>query len=81
VTRNVLRVSPMIKAWRLCFMLFPVLLLPACSAEQVYGSAQQMEQSRCSEGPAINYQQCLEQSGMSYNEYKRRRAASNQEKP
>ncbi len=63
----------------LCFMLFAIALLPSCSAEQVYGVARQMEQSRCVDGPAVTYQQCLEQSGMSYNEYARLRAESNQE--
>lgn len=71
----------MAKTRSLCILLFVVLSLPACSAEQVYGSAQQMEQSRCVDEPAVNYQQCLEHSGMSYNEYERRRAESTPEKP
>jgi len=63
----------------LCFMLIAVALLPACSAEQLYGVGQKMEQSNCVDEPAVNYQQCLEQSGMSYNEYAKLRAESHQE--
>ena len=63
----------------LCFLVASMFLLPACTAEQVYGSAQQMEQSRCVDEPAVNYQQCLEQSSMSYNEYMRLRAETNRE--
>ena len=50
-------------------LLFLVCLLPACSAEQVYGIGQQVEQSRCVDEPAVNYQQCLGKAGVSYNEY------------
>jgi len=69
------------KTSSLCFMLFAISQLPACSAEQVYDIGQQMKQNRCVDEPAVNYRQCLEQAGISYNEYVRLRAESNQEQP
>ncbi len=65
----------------LCFLLFSLSLLPACSRQQIYDVGQQMEQSRCVDEPAVNYQQCLEKAGMSYNEYVKLREESNQEHP
>jgi len=62
-----------------CFMLLAIALLLSCSAGQVYDVGQKMEQSRCVSEPAVNYQQCLEQSGMSYNEYVKLREESHQE--
>jgi len=43
--------------------------LASCSAEQVYNNAQGMEKSRCVNGPANDYQDCLERNSMSYEEY------------
>jgi len=65
----------------LCLLFSSVSLLPACSAEQVYEGAQQMQQSQCVNEPAINYRQCLEQSDMSYDEYARLRTESAREQP
>lgn len=62
-------------------LLFFACLLPACSAGQVYGIGQQVEQSRCVDEPAVNYQQCLEKAGMSYNGYVKLREESNQVYP
>jgi len=68
------------KTGGLGLVLFPICLLPACSAEQVYDIGQQVEQSRCVDDPAVSYHQCLEQAGMSYNEYVKLRAESKQER-
>jgi hypothetical protein len=62
-------------------LFFSIGLLPACSTEQVYEGARQMQQSQCVNEPAINYQQCLERSDMSYDEYARLRAESTGERP
>jgi hypothetical protein len=62
-------------------LFFSIGLLPACSTEQVYEGARQMQQSQCVNEPAVNYQQCLEQSDMGYDEYARLRAESTREQP
>lgn len=46
-----------------------LLLITACSAEQGYKQAQSWEQSRCVKGPASEYQNCMKQADMSYQEY------------
>jgi len=54
-------------------------LLSACSAKQGYQGAQSMEQSRCVNYPASEYQNCLQRSAMSYEEYESLRSTQNTE--
>ena len=81
MTRNILGISQVMKLPGLGALFFSICLLPACSTEQVYEGARQMQQSQCANEPAVNYQQCLEQSDMSYDEYARLRTESSGEHP
>jgi len=46
-----------------------VCCLAACSAKQVYEGGMGMERSKCAQGPANEYRNCMERSDMSYEEY------------
>lgn len=45
----------------------------ACSHEQVYSAVQQNRQFECSKLPQPEYEECMRETGMSYDEYERRR--------
>ena len=44
-------------------------LLVACSNQAVYSTLQTVETSRCVEGPANAYQECMQHNNMDYAEY------------
>jgi hypothetical protein len=44
-----------------------------CSHEQVYSAVQQNRQFECSKLPQSEYEECMRETGMSYDEYERRR--------
>ncbi|HAN29038.1 MAG TPA: hypothetical protein DD808_06845 [Halieaceae bacterium] len=45
----------------------------ACSNEQVYSAVQQNRQLECSKLPQPEYEECMRETGMSYDEYERKR--------
>lgn len=45
----------------------------ACSNEQVYSAVQQNRQLECSKLPQPEYEECMWETGMSYDEYERKR--------
>lgn len=52
--------------------LLPVLLLPACTAEQAYGSGQAWQQNQCSRIPdKAEADSCMSKANTSYDSYKR----------
>jgi hypothetical protein len=54
---------------RFLLMMVVCLLVPACSNQQVYSGLQGVETSRCVNGPANDYQDCLQRNSMEYEEY------------
>ena len=54
-------------------LLLVSVLMVGCSSDETYRGLQSMEQSRCAEGPASEYQNCLKNSEMSYEEYEAER--------
>ena len=66
---------------RLALTLLLIVLLAACSAEQIYDSAQAMEQSRCDREPANLYRECVERHDTSYREYTEQRTRKEDEQP
>lgn len=55
--------------------------LAACSAEQAYYATQSVEQSRCANGPANAYQECMERASTSYRDYENQRLEDNKDLP
>jgi hypothetical protein len=47
-----------------------VLLLTACSHEQIFNGLRERERNLCAEGPAVDYEACLERIDMDYEEYR-----------
>lgn len=53
-----------------------ILSLSACTKQQVYETIQANEQAECQREVRTNaYLQCMEETGMSYDEYQREREA------
>jgi hypothetical protein len=64
---------------KLLWILLPGLLCIACSNQQVYQGLRSMEASRCVEGPANGYAECLQRQSMDYAEYEALRESGAQE--
>jgi hypothetical protein len=56
----------------LAFLLTSSLLLQACSYGQVYEGLRERERNLCAEGPAVQYDQCLEKIELDYHEYEKK---------
>lgn len=52
-----------------------VTALAACSKRQVYDAVQRNQQLDCQRYPDTRYEECMQQSDMSYDEYKAAREA------
>ena len=60
------------KAMLVVFSLLPVSLLPACTAEQAYGTGQAWQQNQCSRIPdKAEADRCMSRANTSYDSYKR----------
>jgi hypothetical protein len=52
--------------------LLPALFLPACTAEQAYGSGQAWQRNQCARIPdKAEYDRCMGKADTSYDSYKR----------
>ena len=51
-------------------MLAAGLALAACSERQVYEGLRERERNLCAEGPAVQYEACLQRLEMDYDEYR-----------
>lgn len=50
-----------------------LLLMQACSNRQVYDAMQARERNECMKVPESQYQECMERTHQSYDEFKRER--------
>lgn len=58
---------------RIISILSMLLIVTACSNQQVYDAVQANERSQCSELPASEYQQCKQKERLSYKQYQEER--------
>lgn len=50
-------------------VLLPLVLLAACTYEQLYNNARTNEQRECEKLPEPQYKECMESASISYEEY------------
>ena len=53
--------------------LFLVFAMSACSSRQAYEAMQTRERNECLKVPESQYQECMERTSQSYDEYRRER--------
>jgi len=62
-------------SWLCC----AALLLPGCTAEQIYSSGQAWQRNQCVKIlDQAEYERCMRDADMAYDEYKRRKEAEEQ---
>jgi uncharacterized lipoprotein len=57
----------------ICLCALCLLALSACSSQQFYEGAKAGQQSNCLNYPEAEYQECIDESGDSYEQYKQQR--------
>jgi len=56
---------------RASLSLISVILIAACSNEQIYNSIQENQRLKCSKLPGSQYEECMRDFNTSYKEYER----------
>ena len=58
---------------RVCCVLLSVWMLSACTQQQLYNSVKSNQRLKCEKEPPSKYEECMQQTQDSYDEYKRER--------
>lgn len=61
---------------RTILLLFALVSICACSKRAIYDNLQMQQRERCSRVPPGQYDDCIRQAGMSYDQYERERRSA-----